>query len=629
MAFPQVIVEFSPGTGPFDTPSWVDITDRVMGDLTWTVGRQRDLEDWPPGYATIELRNDDRLFDPENTAGTYYGQLLPRVPFRIRATYSAVTYDLFYGFVEDGWEQRYEPPATSSCVVTLVDLLAVLEGYTLPSVLETEILADSPQAYWPLDETFGQDMQDLSGNGFDGTYRSGTTALSTELSLSDNVKTPALDLDENHKGHAPDLELCLRDAPMVIEAIVLPKTTNLGGAVTVFYRSGTGNRGQGAVLHAWLPSGYIAGSRDSGMDAMYSSLSGDSNVDFSTPTHYAYRLTAGAASQHLYLNGEEITPVSTLGFGGNPAIPGVSVGGVDNAFADSGFDGAIAHVAQFDSDIGAARIEAHYQAAFFPLNNKRSDEQVEWILDQIGVPPGMYDLDTGVSIMGPLNSKDRNALELLREITATEQGALYVDHADGGKLKFRYRYFSWLETRATVSQATFTDDPAQTEPRIEPDSLRVESYGVRSIINRVTTQWSGGEVTAEDATSVGAYGPRSHTVTTTAKTPAQARGVSEWIVANNAAPRTRILGFAVDAGADDTAFPAALGVRIGDRVTFEHTPQNTGNQIDKALEVQGATHRVSDVQWLTDWYVTDAPKDHQELFILGSSLLGSTDILAY
>src|SRR5690606_3407653 len=77
--------EFSPGSGPFDTPSWVDISDRVLS-LEWTVGTQQDLEDYPPGEATVVLRNDDRLFDPDHTAGTYFGQLLPRVPFRVRAT---------------------------------------------------------------------------------------------------------------------------------------------------------------------------------------------------------------------------------------------------------------------------------------------------------------------------------------------------------------------------------------------------------------------------------------------------------------------------------------------------------------------------------------------------------------
>ncbi|NIR36252.1 MAG: hypothetical protein GWN07_09675, partial [Actinobacteria bacterium] len=80
----KLVVEFSPGSVPLSTTrSWVDVTERVEF-CEWEIGRQRDLTEWPPGEATIVLRNDDhREFDPDNTSSTYNGQLLPRVPFRI------------------------------------------------------------------------------------------------------------------------------------------------------------------------------------------------------------------------------------------------------------------------------------------------------------------------------------------------------------------------------------------------------------------------------------------------------------------------------------------------------------------------------------------------------------------
>src|SRR5690606_26104417 len=88
MARKELVVEFSPGTGPFDTPTWIELTaggphgNRVRS-AEWTWGRQSDDQDWPPGQATIVLTNHDRMFDPDNTSGTYSGDLLPRVPFRL------------------------------------------------------------------------------------------------------------------------------------------------------------------------------------------------------------------------------------------------------------------------------------------------------------------------------------------------------------------------------------------------------------------------------------------------------------------------------------------------------------------------------------------------------------------
>lgn len=69
--------------------AWVDLSSRVLG-ATWTQGRADELEPHPAGTATVVLKNDDRVLDPDYTAGTYFGQLLPRVPFRLRSRWSSL-----------------------------------------------------------------------------------------------------------------------------------------------------------------------------------------------------------------------------------------------------------------------------------------------------------------------------------------------------------------------------------------------------------------------------------------------------------------------------------------------------------------------------------------------------------
>lgn len=69
--------------------SWVDLSARALS-ATWTYGRDDELDSTPAGTATLVLKNDDRLLDPDYTAGTYFGQLLPRVPFRLRSNWSSL-----------------------------------------------------------------------------------------------------------------------------------------------------------------------------------------------------------------------------------------------------------------------------------------------------------------------------------------------------------------------------------------------------------------------------------------------------------------------------------------------------------------------------------------------------------
>ncbi|HEY6020165.1 MAG TPA: hypothetical protein VIY48_09770, partial [Candidatus Paceibacterota bacterium] len=76
--------QFSPTTNPFDTPVWVDITPYVI-DFQSKYGRQFELNRMETGEATFTLDNEDRRFDPTNTAGPYSPNLLPMKKFQAYA----------------------------------------------------------------------------------------------------------------------------------------------------------------------------------------------------------------------------------------------------------------------------------------------------------------------------------------------------------------------------------------------------------------------------------------------------------------------------------------------------------------------------------------------------------------
>ena len=124
-----VSVEFSPTTGPLDTPSWVEITRyvRVQDGVTINRGRSSELDDFNAGTATFTLDNRTRLFDPTYTAGAYYGNLLPLRRFRIRAAYNGTIRTLFVGFIR-AWPQEYDGQADREATVPvrLVDAFGLL-----------------------------------------------------------------------------------------------------------------------------------------------------------------------------------------------------------------------------------------------------------------------------------------------------------------------------------------------------------------------------------------------------------------------------------------------------------------------------------------------------------------------
>jgi hypothetical protein len=121
MAWPTLSIAIDFTNGPLTalaSNSWTDITSYVISFSTRR-GRADALGRMEAGSATVVLDNSDRSFAPLYAGSAFYPNIVPMKKIRIRATYSAVVYDLFVGHVTNwppDWPGGLDATTTIQCV---------------------------------------------------------------------------------------------------------------------------------------------------------------------------------------------------------------------------------------------------------------------------------------------------------------------------------------------------------------------------------------------------------------------------------------------------------------------------------------------------------------------------------
>src|SRR5262250_117116 len=126
------------------SPTWTDIT-AYMRSFEVRRGKDHELQRTQAGQLDLVLNNRDRRFEPGFAAGAYSPNVLPLKQIRLRAVFSAVTYELFRGYVTDwgqDWGTVTQPGAgQADAHVVAVDPFTVLSHTDLRSY-RTLVLED-------------------------------------------------------------------------------------------------------------------------------------------------------------------------------------------------------------------------------------------------------------------------------------------------------------------------------------------------------------------------------------------------------------------------------------------------------------------------------------------------------
>ena len=230
-----------------------------------------------------------------------------------------------------------------------------------PNTLSGEILADTPLAFYRLNEVAGTVAYDNSGNAINGSYPAGgsQTLGSTSLTPENDFSLSLADI-AGSTGIAPvsiPVSASLQPNNITVEATINPTPVSVGGGVhDIIFMGYTGSSPYG-VLRLFLNNGILVANVSAGTTAL-TIATGSTIAIAGVPIHVA--LTYDGANIRLYANGSQIAVTAATGalFGWNAGtkIGSDSAGGYH-------FGGNIQDVAFFGSALTPARIQAHANAA--------------------------------------------------------------------------------------------------------------------------------------------------------------------------------------------------------------------------------------------------------------------------
>lgn len=594
--------------------------------LNYDIGRTSELDKFPPARLNTVLRNHDRALDPEYTDGDYYGLLVPRLPVRLQLDVGAGMVDQFYGFVETGFKQSYQKPQSIRCELDLVDLLGILEAESVGgTAYDNEVLADNPVAFWRLDEESGTQMADSSGNGNHG-FRDNGEAV--DPLVYGGVKAFSAPHVGDNRGRfvgesLPDGPPCSieawfkvpRDLTQLHVIANVQRDASYGYSLTISVETSAGGspNGQVVVDFRGLGGGY--------------KFRGATRVDDDRVHHLVVTINGAAASDVvLYVDGQVETKATISGTtpGDWPGLYWWTVANIwDSSSGDFGLGGVIDEVAVYDRVLDPERVTQHYEAGTTAFADESSGARIDRVLDIIGLPEAMRDIADGDTTVGPADYGTESVAGYLAKVVESEQGFLYVNHHNGGKLTFRGRYARLTETRSTTSQATFTDDPDDGQFHYRNDIVP-EPNGIDTVINTVDVTWQGGTETVVDEDSRARYGSQSRSIATEASTASAARSAGAWLTTRYGEPQSRIRRLPLAPGGRQTGLPAVVtDLRVSDRVTVRRHPNQIGDPIINGLIVEGIHAEMNADQ---SWYAaaTTSNADDTMVWIWGTSTWGET-----
>ena len=600
MAYPTAIVEIAFDDGPYVvSPTWTDITTYVRS-IDITRGRSKDTETFGSSNANIVLDNRSGIFDPMNTTGTYYGKLLPRRQIRVRATNASTTYDVWRGYLQ-GWpvtitKAGFDSTVTLSCFDAL-GLLA--QSTTPPNWASYYISSLSPYFYYKCDDAIdptssANTIKDYGSVGANITQTGGS--IWNEDALSDALAGKAVaesQLTYNISTRPPAV-------PTDLSVSAWATYTDLGTSVLLAGDTGYRWRITKSYTTGYLYIFIAYGATSWNLETTYLSNNFQEN-------HYAFTWNTTTKTGAVYVNGiQQANTVTSTTYGLTPT---------ENMWEMRAYT-RVQEVAVWQRQLTAAEVLNIYQFSV-GKQQETTSARLARLIATTSFSSSLTNF-TG-SPAASVQGITPNATSLTSEaqiVNSSEGGELFVTKA--GVLKSVNRTYYQSGTSFT-SQATFGNTGnigigTDVSYYIDADSM------TNSLAVNFT---NGGTVRSQDTTSVASYGLAETTLETQLANSTAAQSLGDLIVAFGKTPQIVIDPIIVNPEASTANWTTILGLELLDKITVNIVPKN-GTTISQPQLIQSINHSITPEQWST---TIAGSVRYANLFIIGTSLIGGTDLL--
>jgi hypothetical protein len=590
------------------SPTWVDITQYVR-EISVKRGRQNDLQQFPSGSATLTLDNRTRLFDPFNTAGTYYGNLKPRRQIKIEGVYASVTYPVFRGFVA-GFPVQYMQGGKDSIVeIDCFDALGLLASETTDSDLLTKYTQSlSPFDYWK--------CNDLAASVPTAIY-AGTMANSVVPSRILNVTYPKAVADPLIETIAGKSALITYFAPTELEEVSGFTLSN--ASVAMWFKPSPISASGNPHVYVYLGTNFFDINYLASNEVSVSLRVVSSFASATLYANFASRIQLDGQAHHLvatwngttlkfYVDGVERTiSVTAYALSGDGARNFVSVG-----------ECIIQEISTYTKALSATEIANLYQYSLLQIPETTTARENR-IIATSSFPAALQSFPASpVATVSELSTGSTVTNEL-QKVVLSEGGELYVSKS-GVLTATNREYFG--ATRSAVSQMTFTD--TGTGVYYDYGSIKIQ-YDADQLRNSVEVQFSnGGSVVQADATSISSYGEAGDSRSTLVSDLVGSTTLATRLVNLFKNPKMSIEPFLVKGQRNPTYdWQRILGLELLDRFTFTRTP-STGSAVSQDMLLQSVEYKITPTTWET---VINGSARYTGWFIIGVSLIGGTDVL--
>lgn len=416
---------------------WVDVSAFVEGQqpITTTRGRQDEFSEAQPSTLTLTLDNRDGRFTPGNTASPYFPNVKRSTPIRLTVTDGGVTYRRFTGFIKE-WPVVWPDSSDgyASVTVTAVTEQARLTVRPLRAMAVEEALLLSPSAFFPLNEASGSPAAvDVSANARPNLIASAPTLFGQGNITPTDSYTSARDIRAKSTGAGVAVVSTAATgytlAATIREDFTVP---TIGRAPILGVTSTAANGTQGAAIH--VANGGLLGFTYRNNAGTFSyTTTADVEPATSAATvvtkHVALVVTrsGGSASFKVYVDGAPLADTFTSRPVETAALEDVYSAQVLAAFNDE-FDwkGYHAHAGVWDRPLTQTEVYNLSRASLTGFRGESPASRFSRIARYVGLTPSVPTAPS-TAVMGLQPTEDKQPLDLLRQVAATENGLLYED----------------------------------------------------------------------------------------------------------------------------------------------------------------------------------------------------------